>query len=60
MQALSCLREGEIVGKPTLDAYGNWVFRMERFSANAFVTLKVVAKCNGARVERLFVLRDEE
>jgi hypothetical protein len=33
-QVLSCLREGNIVGKPRLTDAGLWEFRMERYAAN--------------------------
>lgn len=58
-QALMCLQKGKIVGKPTMNEHGDWMFRMERFSANQTVTFLVAATCVGARVERLTVLRDK-
>lgn len=59
-QALSCLREGEIVGKPVLTDAGLWEFRMERYAANRIYSLKVAASVNGARVEKVYAILSED
>lgn len=57
---LLCLQEGNIVGKPTKDEYGNWVFRMERYAANHLFQLKVAAEVDGARVVKLYAILTEK
>jgi hypothetical protein len=54
-QALSCLREGKIVGQPKLNANGDWVLKMERFAGNSLFKLPVIAVCKGTRVAQLIV-----
>lgn len=59
-QAMSCLREGVIVGKPKLTNEGLWEFRMERFAANRWFSLKVAVSVQGARVEKLYAILSED
>ena len=54
-QAMSCLRLGKIVGKPTMNEHDHWELRMERYAANRTYSLRVIAECDGARVSRLIV-----
>lgn len=58
LQALACLQRGEIVGTPYADEHGHWRFTMERYAANARIRLDAVALCDGARIEKIFVLGD--
>ena len=53
------MREGAIVGRPKLTIEGYWEFRMERFSANQWFSLKVAATVKGERVETLYALLSE-
>jgi len=54
-QAMSCLREGKIVGKPSMNEHNHWELRMERYAANRTYSLKVIVECDGARVKKLIV-----
>lgn len=56
LQALKCLQEGQIVGKPRKNQHGDWEFQMERYAANQLARFNVVASVDGARVTRLYVL----
>lgn len=57
-EVLCCLREGTIVGKPKLTSEGYWEFRMERFAANRWFSIRVAAMVKGAHVEKLFALME--
>lgn len=59
-QAMSCLRHGKIVGKPTRNVHGHWEFEMQRYAANHMFTLRVVAECNGPKMVRIFVFPTAE
>lgn len=59
-QAMSCLREGDIVGKPTLNAHGHWELQVQRYAANHMFSLRAVAECTGVRVTRIFVFLTAE
>ena len=54
-QAMSCLRSGDIVGKPMLNEQGHWELQMQRFAANHLFNLRVIAECEGPRVKRIIV-----
>ena len=58
-QALFCLREGKVIGKPTMNEHNDWAFTMQRFAAGHLTTVCAVATCVGARVVQLTVLIDE-
>jgi hypothetical protein len=58
-QALKCLQEGQIVGKPRLNKHGDWEFQMERYAANQWTTFNVVAAVDGARVTKIYVLMEK-
>ena len=47
-QALICLQEGVIVGKPRQNDNGDWELFMERYAAHTSFILKVIAICDGA------------
>lgn len=55
LQAMKCLQEGSIVGKPKLNENGDWELSLERLCANEWVTIKAIAVCAGARVTRIIV-----
>lgn len=59
LQALKCLQEGEIVGKPKLNEHGDWTFQMERFAANQWTQINVVAVVENTRVVKLYVLLEK-
>ncbi|MFA5683475.1 MAG: hypothetical protein WC995_02800 [Lysobacteraceae bacterium] len=54
-QAMSCLRAGDIVGKPVLNEHGHWALQMQRLAANHLFTLRVIAECEGPHVKRIIV-----
>lgn len=54
MQALMCLQKGKPVGKPMCNEYGDWELTMRRFSANHDFELKVLVKCNGISIEKIY------
>ena len=54
-QALICLQEGVIVGKPRQNDNGDWELFMERYAAHTSFILKVIAICDGARITKLVV-----
>lgn len=56
LQALKCLQEGDIIGKPKLNEHGHWEFRMGRCSATQWTEFKVVAVVGSTRVTKLYVL----
>jgi hypothetical protein len=58
-QALRCLQEGSIVGRPKVNDHGDWEFQMERFAANQWTVIDVAASVSGARVTRLYVLMEK-
>ena len=55
-QALLCLQQGSIVGKPTLNNRGDWELTMSRRAADHDFQSRVVAVCDGPRIARIFVL----
>jgi hypothetical protein len=55
LQVLKCLREGSIVGKPSQNDNGDWVFQMQRCAANHVLVLDVIATVKGTRVDKIFV-----
>lgn len=59
-QAMSCLRDGSIVGKPQLNEHGDWELRMERYAANFLFTARVIAHCEGAIVSKIYIFIDAE
>lgn len=59
-QAMSCLREGDIVGKPTPNAHGHWELQVQRYAANHMFNLRAIAECTGARVTRIYVFLTAE
>ena len=59
-QAMACLRKGNIVGKPELNAHGDWELQMERFAANYLYKLRAAVTCSGAHVTRIYVFLTEE
>ena len=54
-QALKCLQEGIMVGKPHLNDKNDWELSMERFAADSSFRIRVVAMCEGATVSKLVV-----
>jgi hypothetical protein len=58
-QVMKTLREGTIVGTPSQDEHGNWLFRMERFAASTNQTVEGVAVVNGAIVEKVIVFTEK-
>ncbi len=58
LQALKCVQEGRIVGRPKLNEHGDWEFQMERYAANNMTTINVVASVDGARVTKIYVLTE--
>ena len=58
-QVQKCLHEGQMVGKPKLNEHGHWEFRMERFAANQWTEVRGIAIVEGARVTKIYVLREE-
>jgi len=59
LQALKCLQEGEIVGKPRLNEHGHWTMRMKRFAANQWTEFDVVAVVDSTRVIKIYVLLEK-
>lgn len=59
-QAMSCLREGRISGRPVFTEDGLWEFRMKRYAASQWFSIKVAASVAGARVEKLYVILSED
>jgi len=57
LQALKCLTKGKIVGHPTRNEKGHWVFTMERYSANSNIVINVAAVCEGMSITQLIVFR---
>lgn len=55
-QAIKCLRDGSIVGKPVLNEHGEWELTMERYAANQLLQIKIIAICDGASICQLIVL----
>lgn len=55
-QAITCLEKGRIDSAPKLNEHGHWVFRLNRYSANRWLSIDVVAECDGAHVRRLYIL----
>lgn len=60
LQAIACLREGKIVGKPVLTEHGLWEFRMRRYAAHQWFSIKVAAAVDGAHVTKLYVILSED
>lgn len=59
LQALKCLQEGEIIGKPKLNEHGHWEVRMRRFAANQWTEFDVVAVVESTRVIKIYVLLEK-
>jgi len=55
-QVIQCLEDGEIGDGPRLNKHGHWVLTLRGYGANRWLTIDVVADCDGAHVRRLYVL----
>jgi hypothetical protein len=59
-QALACLREGTIVGKPSLNEHGHWELELQRYAANRLFSLRVAAEHKGGKVTKIFAFTKVE
>ena len=52
-RGMVCLQKGEIVGKPTRNAHGDWELKLSRPAAGKHDELRVIVECEGARILRI-------
>src|SRR5580700_3385570 len=55
-QVIKCLEEGRIGKGPKRNEHGHWALTLERYSAHRWLSIDVVAECEGATVRRIYIL----